>query len=166
MMAAAANAKAKAQNPEAITDDIPKAKPVEEKVKEIKEKYGEKVEINDEGEVVDKRQLLSAGLNILEVRRTEKKQNAAEQAKKNKERMMDPARRKARDAMRDRHTKLLEQQLEQSAKRSIDEVAEQEAELAARAKSRKTETEVLSAKERYLQRKREAEEAKKKHSAG
>ncbi|RPA85669.1 hypothetical protein BJ508DRAFT_411679 [Ascobolus immersus RN42] len=167
MMKAAENAKARALNPEPVPDDnVPKAKPVEEKVKEIKEKYGENVEVNDEGEVVDKRQLLKGGLNILEVRRTEKKQMAAEQAKKNKERLMDPEKLKTRNAMRERHTKLLEQQLEQAQKRSIDEVAEQEAELAARAKSRKTTTDVMSAKERYLQRKREAEEAKKKQATG
>lgn len=56
---------------------------------------------------------------------------------------------------------MMEQQLEESMKRSRDEEAAQREEVERAAKSRKTEGEISSAKERYLARKRAAEEAKK-----
>jgi len=65
-------------------------------------------------------------------------------------------------AMRDRQTRMMEAQLEQAAKRAADDEAEERRKQEHAAKSRKTEGEIGSAKERYLQRKREAAEAAKK----
>ncbi|KAK0748626.1 coiled-coil domain-containing protein 55-domain containing protein [Apiosordaria backusii] len=67
-----------------------------------------------------------------------------------------------KQAMRERQTRMLEAQLEETLKRSRQEEAEEAAKIELVAKSRKTEADVSSAKERYLARKRAAEEAKKK----
>jgi hypothetical protein len=56
---------------------------------------------------------------------------------------------------------MMEEQLEQAAKRAADEEAEERGKLEHASKSRKTEGDISSAKERYLQRKREAAAAAK-----
>ncbi|KAF3356646.1 Purine biosynthetic protein ADE1 [Verticillium dahliae VDG1] len=89
-------------------------------------KKGGKIAINEDGQVVDKRELLRGGLNV--------------GAKK-------------------------EAQLAESLKRSREEEEQEREKIETSAKSRKTEGEISSAKERYLARKREAEEAKKKKAA-
>jgi hypothetical protein len=63
--------------------------------------------------------------------------------------------------MRERQTRMLEAQLEESLKRSRQEEEEEAEKVQLASKSRKTEAEISSAKERYLARKRAAEEAKK-----
>jgi hypothetical protein len=55
---------------------------------------------------------------------------------------------------------MIAEQIEQANKRKADEEAEEQAKLLHAAKSQKTATEISSAKERYLQRKREAAAAK------
>ena len=62
--------------------------------------------------------------------------------------------------MRERQTRMLEAQLEQAAKRAADEEMEEQRKLEHTAKSRKTDSEISGARERYLQRKKEAEAAK------
>ena len=62
---------------------------------------------------------------------------------------------------RDRQTKMIEEQLASAAKRAADQEAEDLRKLEHTSKSRKTEGEIGSAKERYLARKKAAEEAKK-----
>lgn len=128
---------------------------------ELKSK-GVNVMINDEGQVTDKRQLLSAGLNVGVTGQAGDKRNAdhlrtqarpAQQGYQGK--------RNDQKAMRERQTKMMEEQLAESAKRAADEEAEEQRKLEHAAKSRKTEGDISSAKERYLQRKREAEAAKK-----
>jgi coiled-coil domain-containing protein 55 len=90
---------------------------------------GAKVAINDEGEVVDKRQLLSAGLNVAPKRQT----------------------------------RMMAEQLEKMAEQQAQSEAEEQRALEEKAKSQKTGTDISSAKERYLERKKaqEAEKAKK-----
>jgi hypothetical protein len=56
---------------------------------------------------------------------------------------------------------MIAQQIEAAAKRKADEEADEAAKLAHAAKSRKTEGEVMSARERYLARKRAKEEEAK-----
>ncbi|KAF5244348.1 hypothetical protein FAUST_2359 [Fusarium austroamericanum] len=127
--------------------------------KELNEK-GAAVAINEDGQVVDKRQLLRGGLNV-----GAKKKDSAQ---RDSERQTELPRKEAtnpqfgrRQAQRERQTRMMEQQLEESMKRSRDEEAAQREEVERAAKSRKTEGEISSAKERYLARKRAAEEAKK-----
>lgn len=57
---------------------------------------------------------------------------------------------------------MMEAQLEQATKRALDEEEAEREKVERASKSRKTEGDIMSAKERYLARKREAEEVKKK----
>ena len=57
---------------------------------------------------------------------------------------------------------MMEAQLEQATKRAVEQEEEERLKVERAAKSRKTEGEISSAKERYLARKREQEEAKKR----
>ena len=137
-----------------------------EEGKEVKEKSEAELAkekgavVNEDGQVVDKRELLQAGLNVKakpkpsgaamdEARRSTPGQSVGLMSERNG----------AKAAMRARQSKMLEEQLAEAAKRAAqDEEVEQEAQQRA-AKSKKTEGEISSARERYLQRKREAEAA-------
>lgn len=118
---------------------------------------GRGVELTDEGQAVDKRELLSGGLNIVLKPKTANSKvtgsnNAAQKASQPAFRPdMD-----ARQAQRERQTRMMEAQLEAATKRKAEEEAEEVQKRERAAKSQKTEGEVTSAKERYLQRKREA----------
>ncbi|KAL2164537.1 hypothetical protein VTH06DRAFT_3754 [Thermothelomyces fergusii] len=141
-----------------------------ERAREINARGGN-VLINDEGEVVDKRQLLKGGLNVAakkkaEVQREKERQAAAAAAAASARAGAGAQSRGVyaaggKRAMRERQSKMLEAQLEESLKRSRQEAEEEEAKLQLASKSRKTEAEISSARERYLARKRAAEEAKK-----
>lgn len=138
--------------------------------REINAKGGS-IAINEDGEVVDKRELLRGGLNV---------SSAGAGGRKKPEPPRD-ARRGAGDdpraarglagagggkqAMRERQSRMLESQLEQALKRSLDEEAEERQKVERAAKTRKTEADISGAKERYLARKRAAEEEKKKKAA-
>ncbi|KAI4121797.1 MAG: hypothetical protein LQ347_006733 [Umbilicaria vellea] len=114
--------------------------------------------INDEGQVVDKRQLLSAGLNVA----PQPKSNAAARSDTSAaaSRAGMPAglqgRGGSKQAMRERQSRMLEAQLEQASKRAADDEVVQQKDLERAAKSRKTEGDISSARDRYLQRKKEA----------
>ena len=150
----------------------PKEPVEEEKVKtevdiarEINEKAGGSIAINDEGQVVDKRQLLKGGLNVV----PKPKGTAPVNASRGGTSMSDRSRGSVfvgagggKQAMRERQSRMMEAQLEQATKRALEEEDEERAKVERASKSQKTEGDILSAKERYLQRKREAEEAKKR----
>jgi hypothetical protein len=121
---------------------------------------GASVAVNEDGQVVDKRQLLRGGLNV-GAKKKEEAQREAERPKEPERRQMSGAQFGRKQAMRERQTRMMEEQLEQSLKRSreAEEAQREEAERAS--KSQKTEGDISSAKERYLARKRAAEEAKK-----
>ncbi|KAI1027171.1 hypothetical protein LB504_007689 [Fusarium proliferatum] len=126
---------------------------------ELNEK-GAAVAINEDGQVVDKRQLLRGGLNV----GLKKKESVQREAERQAERpRKDIANQQfgRKQAQRERQSRMIEEQLELSMKRSRDEEAAQREEAERASKSRKTEGEISSAKERYLARKRAAEEAKK-----
>lgn len=122
-------------------------------------KQGRNVILNDEGQVADKRQLLSAGLNIIakpkpastvtpaSVRTTATQSNYQGHIS-------------GRNAQRERQTQMIAEQIELANKRKADEEAEEQAKLQHASKSQKTAAEISSAKERYLQRKKEAAAAK------
>ncbi|CAL3970738.1 hypothetical protein PZA11_007176 [Diplocarpon coronariae] len=144
----------------------------EEKVKteadiarEINEKKAGTIAINDEGQVVDKRQLLKGGLNIAPKAKT----SAPSGTSRGGTSLSDRSRGSGfvgaaggKQAMRERQTRMMEAQLEQATKRALEQEEEGKETLERASKSRKTERDITSAKERYLARKREAEEAKKR----
>lgn len=136
------------------------------RVKELNEK-GADIAINDEGQVVDKRQLLKGGLNLGAKRKDSKpKQDDDGRGPAERERRpMSGQQVGSRQAQRERQSRMMAEQLEQSMKRNREEAEAQREEAERAAKSRKTEGEISSAKERYLARKKAAEEEKKKAAA-
>ncbi|KAK0389267.1 hypothetical protein NLU13_2842 [Sarocladium strictum] len=135
-----------------------------ERLRELKE-HGADIAVNDDGEVVDKRQLLKGGLNV--AASTKKKAEAArEEAERYTAERQANQRTGAqigkRQAQRERQSRMLAEQLEESLKRTRDEEAAERLELERRNKSQKTEGEISSARERYLARKRAAEAEKNK----
>lgn len=132
---------------------------------------GVNIQMNEEGQVVDKRQLLTAGLNVAPAGGKGGAAHSADHLKssnqKGRENAFQAGRYDKNDqkAMRERQTRMLENQLEESNKRKREEEEEEKKKLEEKSKSRKTEGDISSAKERYLARKREQEEAKKKAAA-
>ena len=127
--------------------------------------HGAKVAVNDEGEVVDKRQLLSAGLNMA----AKPKSGAAQPSKTAAQNLKGVgysrpiATSSGREAQRERQTRMMAEQLERMAEQQAQAEAESQKALEDKARSQKTVTDISSAKERYLARKKaqEVEKAKK-----
>ncbi|KAK2070171.1 hypothetical protein P8C59_004690 [Phyllachora maydis] len=142
------------------------AKTDAELAREINEKGGAVI-INDDGEVVDKRQLLKGGLNVSSRKAAEIQREKARQAASSSDNAGAAWKSKGvyapggKQAMRERQTRMLEAQLEETLKRSREEEEDEKAKVELVSKSCKTGAEISSAKERYLARKRAAEEAKK-----
>ncbi|KAH7063825.1 coiled-coil domain-containing protein 55-domain containing protein [Paraphoma chrysanthemicola] len=126
-------------------------------VEELRQQ-GKNVILNDDGQVADKRQLLTAGLNI--VAKPKPAVTPATTAAKPTTQPAYTGSKSGRNAQRERQTAMIAQQLEVAAKRKADEEAEEQAKLQHASKSQKTEGDILSAKERYLKRKAEAAAAK------
>ncbi|KAI4862909.1 hypothetical protein F4820DRAFT_395751 [Hypoxylon rubiginosum] len=159
----AAEERAKASPKEGGETQEEKVKTQADVAREINQKGGT-IAINEDGQVVDKRELLRGGLNL----NVAKKQEPRNQPGKGPDRRDDRDKSRGfvgsggKQAMRERQTRMLEAQLEQSLKRSMEEEEEERQKVERVSKSRKTESDVSSARERYLARKKEAEEAKKK----
>ena len=146
--------------------DVPQATEAEKEEKSDAQKAddlnsrGANVAINDEGQVVDKRQLLSAGLNVAPKPKSTPAASASSNAR-------GPSGRPGpgsgpqfgRGAQRARQTEMVAQQLEEKARQEEEAEAARQKEIAERNRSTKTATDVSSAKERYLARKKEREEA-------
>lgn len=126
------------------------------------EAKGTKIILNDDGQIVDKRQLLTAGLNI--IKKPKPSGSTAPGSRPMAAKPLFQGKNAGQQAMRERQTRMLEAQLEQSAKRAADEEAEEQRKIEHAAKSRKTESEIGSAKERYLARKKAAAEAAKQNA--
>lgn len=128
---------------------------------------GAHIAVNDEGQVVDKRQLLSAGLNVApKPKPAPSAAAAAASAHKHDPRASGPGGRRGefndpRAGQRARQTEMVAAQLEERARKDAEEEEARQKEVAERNRSRKTEGDVSSAKERYLARKREREQAGK-----
>lgn len=138
-----------------------------EKARRINEALGgEKIIINDDGQLVDKRQLLKGGLNVTASKKAAAPAPArpAPLTKPATNAFMGPG--GGREAMRERQSRIVETQIQQAHKRAREEEEEERKKIESVSKSRKTKDEIMGAKERYLQRKREAEEAKKKAAEG
>lgn len=126
---------------------------------ELNEK-GASIAVNEDGQIVDKRQLLKGGLNLGAKKKESTQADTARPAERDR-REISGQQIGRKQAMRERQSRMLAEQLEQSMKRSREDDEAQRQEVERLAKSRKTEGEISSAKERYLARKRAAEEAKK-----
>ncbi|KAK4080001.1 DUF2040 domain-containing protein [Trichoderma simmonsii] len=144
--------------------DDDKEKEYAKAAQELNEK-GASISVNEDGQVVDKRQLLKGGLNVGAKKQVEA-QREAERPVERERREITGQQIGRKQAMRERQSRMLAEQLEASLKRTreAEETKREEAERAA--KTRKTEGEIMGAKERYLARKRAAEEEKKKAAAG
>lgn len=121
------------------------------------------VEVNDEGLVVDKRQLLMGGLNVV-AKPKPKLSSACTTAELTANSASGAYRGKSRAAIesRARQTRMLEEQLEQQQKRTREEEESKAREVMERqAKRGKTDGEVQGARERYLARKKVKEEEAK-----
>ncbi|MCJ1282298.1 hypothetical protein MMC26_001621 [Xylographa opegraphella] len=115
--------------------------------------------VNDDGVVVDKRQLLSAGLNIAAKPKTPASASGAGTAQSASRSGMAAGLQgpgAAKMAQRERQTRMLEAQLEEATKRAADDEAVQREALERAAKSRKTESDISGARQRYLERKKAA----------
>lgn len=145
---------------EASTTSGVEEEPAQEKEKSEVDLAKEKgALVNDEGQVVDKRQLLSAGLNFTPkpIPPPSKIGDPALQGPGRAGGLAGlPGRVGSKQAMRERQTRMLETQLEEAAKRAADDDEVQREAMERAAKSRKTEGDISSAKERYIQRKKEA----------
>ena len=135
----------------------------------LNEKGGHVV-INAEGEIVDKRQLLSAGLNVAKKpQQTSPSATSKLSSAINRPGQFGPDMRNAQDArhsQRERQTRMLERQIEQMEVESKKAEEEEQRHKEEKIKSAKTEEDKMSAKERYLARKREREEEARKHKDG
>ncbi|MCJ1449010.1 MAG: hypothetical protein MMC23_009529 [Stictis urceolatum] len=117
--------------------------------------------VNDEGQVVDKRQLLKAGLNVAtKPKGVGNQHEQAQEAQRNEISSRHITSGGAKNATRERQTRLLEAQLEQAAKRAADDDQVEQEALRRSAKSKKTEQDISSARMRYLERKKEAQAAR------
>ncbi|KAJ9299706.1 hypothetical protein DTO271G3_2590 [Paecilomyces variotii] len=149
---------------EDITTDTTQEKSEAQLAAELNAK-GAHIIVNDEGQVVDKRQLLTAGLNVAPKPKPPPSSAARAAADASRAR---PGQRPvseaytARNAQRARQTEMVAAQLEERARKEAEAEEARQREIAERVRSRKTEKDVSSAKERYLARKREREEAAKK----
>lgn len=130
------------------------------RAKELNEK-GAAIAINEDGQVVDKRELLRGGLNV-GAKKKEAAQSDTNRPKERDRKEANSAQFGRKQAMRERQSRMLVEQLEQTMKRSRDDDVAKQEEVERAAKSRKTEGDISSAKERYLARKKAAEEEKKK----
>ncbi len=124
---------------------------------------GGNIVINEDGEVAIKTQLLSAGLNMVPKPKSARSA-AAGAARASAPQQVYQGRTATQKGVRERQSRLVEQQLEQAVKRAAEEEDEEQKKIERAAKSRKTEGEISSARERYLQRKKEAAAAAAKKS--
>lgn len=138
----------------AQSEQASKEKTGAEMAAELKSR-GVNVHVNEEGEITDKRQLLSAGLNIAPSGKGSDSHGADHLKTSARPAQNAFQRRNPNDqqAMRERQTRMLEEQLEATAKRAREEEEEERARLEHAAKSQKSESDVSDAKARYLARK-------------
>lgn len=117
---------------------------------------GVNVHINEDGVITDKRDLLSAGLNVAPANKPGDAGCSADHLRSSNRPAQSAFPRKdagSREAQRERQSRMVEEQLEATAKRKREEEDEQRAKEEREAKSKKTTQDVSDAKARYLARK-------------
>ncbi|KAL6908820.1 coiled-coil domain-protein 55 domain-containing protein [Trichoderma evansii] len=143
--------------------EVDKEKEFAKAAQELNEK-GASISVNEDGQVVDKRELLRGGLNVGAKKKVEA-QREAERPVERERKEITGQQIGRKQAMRERQSRMLADQLEASLKRSREATEAKREEVERASKTRKTEGEISSAKERYLARKKAAEEEKKKAAA-
>lgn len=148
------------------SEEVEAVKTATDVAKEMNAK-GAKVAVNEDGEVIDKRQLLRGGLNLGAKKKTDEPKDAtrASSSSGSRDQSKGYFGSGGKQGMRERQTRMMEAQLEQALKRSRDEEEEERKKVEQQSKSQKTAGDISSAKERFLARKRAAEEAKKQGQA-
>ena len=132
-------------------------------------KRGAHIAINDEGAVVDKRDLLSAGLNVAKKPKptdASKEGKRISIAEKPGDWFRSNAANSARENQRERQTRMMAAQLEEMQQKQAQEEETERQEAEKKVASKVTEDKVMGAKERYLARKKEKEEESKKAKSG
>jgi hypothetical protein len=117
---------------------------------------GMSVHTNEEGQIIDKRELLSAGLNVGGGSGSNADKHGADHLKAtNRPAHSAFANRNAghQQGQRERQSRMMEEQLAAQAKRAREEEAEERERLERAAKSSKTDKDIGDAKARYLARK-------------
>lgn len=151
---AAAQMEANGGSKKAGTDGL-KTKSDAELAAELKAK-GVNIHVNEEGQITDKRELLSAGLNVGSSGKGGDKRGADHLRKSNQRDSTTafPKRdQTSQQAQRERQSRMMEEQLATQTKRAREEEDEERARLEREAKSTKTKEDVSDAKARYLARK-------------
>jgi len=122
---------------------------------------GINVQVNEEGAIADKRDLLNAGLNVIPSGKSGDGNRSADHLRANRPAQSAFPRKDVggREAQRERQSRMVEEQLEAAAKRKREEEDEQREKEERAAKSKKTEKDVGDAKARYLARKAAKEQA-------
>lgn len=123
---------------------------------------GKDIELNDDNQIVDRRELLSAGLNLSAPNTRRLGGLLSSRAAKSGDGDGEPVQvhraagaAASKKEIRERQARLLERQMEEEAERVMKEKEEREQEERERVvKKRNNEEEVMSARERYLERKR------------
>lgn len=125
------------------------------KAQQVNESAGfEKIQINDDGQVVDERQLLKAGLNVVKNESNREKYVKSYQLQ---HRVPFESRTRTQiQARRQLQTEKIMQQIEDDEQNRAIEDQKQRDNITQQYKSRKTESSISSARERYLARKQAA----------
>jgi coiled-coil domain-containing protein 55 len=153
---AAATAPQNRVKKEDVEAEITREKRLADEARRINAELGtEAVAVNDEGEVVDKRQLLKGGLNVFAPKQAPQVAHSEYQEHYEARRASEKQKIRERESQV-RQKRAVEEQYESVKKRAADEEAEREEEIRLRAKSKKTGDEVMGARERYLARKKAA----------
>lgn len=145
-----------------VPTDTTEEKTEAQKAAELNAK-GAHIAVNDDGQIVDKRQLLSAGLNVAPKPKTAAPapSRTAPGTGAGAKSRFDSRQTGGRGGQRARQTEMIAQQLEEQERQRQEAEAAQQKEIAERSRSQKSATDVSSARERYLARKKEREAASK-----
>ncbi|KAG4303247.1 hypothetical protein PCANB_000554 [Pneumocystis canis] len=146
------NAISKPHKVSKTTEEVSKEKTLEEVASELSKK-GTNVIVNDDGEIVDKRQLLSAGLNVVkkstkvsqQFLKTQKPQYNSKFALKSYDRQR-----------RERESLLIREQIEKAEKEREELERQKYQELVANSQQKRSSEEINKIRERYLKRKAES----------
>jgi hypothetical protein len=134
------------------------------KIAEELNQKGAHIVVNDDGEIVDKRQLLSAGLNVAPKKPTKVQPATAEKKPTVPQRSSNVG--DARQAQRERQTRMVERQIEEMTAKQHEAEAEEEKARREKNVSKVSEADKMGARERFLQRKKEREEEARKKKEG
>ncbi|RAL60597.1 hypothetical protein DID88_009792 [Monilinia fructigena] len=116
------------QGPQDDTTPEEKTKTAADIAREINEKRAGTIAVNDEGQVVDKRELLKGGLNVIPKAKLKSNVNSSTSESTASDRGRGNAFVGAgggKQAMRERQSRMMEAQLEQATKRALEEEEEE-----------------------------------------